>query len=101
MDAFAAPGGAVIAPGLVSLSALPPRTTAIVRSVGLRGGEASALERRLIELGFVRGERVEVLAQARPGGDPFVLRVGDTTFALRRREVSTVWVDVASAELPP
>ena len=29
-----------------------------------------------------------------PGGDPFVVRVGTTTFALRRREVETVWVEV-------
>jgi ferrous iron transport protein A len=101
MDAFAAPGGAVIAPGLVSLSALPPHTIAVVRGVGSHAGEATPLERRLIELGFVSGERVEVLAQARPGGDPFVLRVGETTFALRRREVATVWVDIAPDTLSP
>jgi Fe2+ transport system protein FeoA len=44
-------------------------------------------------LGFVSGERVEVLAEARPGRDPFVVRVGSTTLALRRREVETVWVE--------
>ena len=31
-----------------------------------------------------------------PGGDPFVVRVGTTTFALRRREVETVWVELGS-----
>jgi ferrous iron transport protein A len=102
MDAFAAPGGAVIAPGSVSLSALLPRTTAIVRGVGSRAIEATPLERRLIELGFVSGERVEVLTQVSPGGDPFVLRIGDTTFALRRREVATVWVEeVAPCQRSP
>ena len=95
MDAFAAPNGTVLTPDSVSLSTLLPRTSAIVRGVGARPGEASALERRLIELGFVSGEHVEVLTQTRPGGDPFVLRVGDTTFALRRREVANVWVEIA------
>jgi ferrous iron transport protein A len=59
------------------------------------------MERRLIELGFVCGERVEVLTQAAPGGDPFVIRIGDTTLALRRREVATVWVDIAQPGLLP
>jgi ferrous iron transport protein A len=59
------------------------------------------MERRLIELGFVSGERIEVLAQSMLGGDPFVVRVGTSTFALRRREVETVWVDVNPSDAPP
>ena len=101
MDAFAAPNGAVLTPNSVSLSTLLPHTTAIVRGVGARPSEASALERRLIELGFISGEQIEVLTQASPGGDPFVLRVGDTTFALRRREVATVWVEIAPSLREP
>jgi ferrous iron transport protein A len=92
MDAFAAPNGAVADPSYVSLGSLTPRAVAVVKGVGAAAG---GLDRRLIELGFVCGERVEVLTQAAPGGDPFVLRVGDTTFALRRREVATVWVELA------
>ena len=38
---------------------------------------------------------IEILAEARPGRDPFVVRIGTTTFALRRREVETVWVELA------
>lgn len=98
MDAFAAPDGAVVSPGYVNLSALAPRTSAVVRGVGPTPG---GLDRRLLELGFVNGERVEVLTQAAPGGDPFVLRVGDTTFALRRREVATVWVEIAPSPSQP
>jgi len=75
-----------------SLSALAPRSCAIVQSVGSRTAPLTALERRLLELGFVHGEQVEVLAAA-PGGDPFVVRVGSTTLALRRREVQAVWVE--------
>jgi ferrous iron transport protein A len=61
--------------------------------VGL--GVSTTLERRLMELGFVAGEHIEILAEARPGRDPFVVRIGTTTFALRRHEVETVWVELA------
>ena len=75
-----------------SLSTLALKSRAIVQSVGSRKAPLTALERRLLELGFVHGELVEVLAAA-PGGDPFVVRVGSTTLALRRREVQAVWVE--------
>ncbi|HEV7716182.1 MAG TPA: FeoA family protein [Steroidobacteraceae bacterium] len=101
MDAIAAPNGVLLAPGSTSLSTLLPGTTAAVVSVGQHLGEFSPIERRLVELGFVTGERIEVLAQARPGGDPFVVRVGNTTFALRRREVETVWVEVTPPNSTP
>jgi len=92
MDAFAAPGGLTLAPGSCSLSALPPGTMGTVIGVGV--GENTAIERRLMELGFVAGERIEILTEAWPGRDPFVVRIGTTTFALRRREVETVWVEL-------
>ena len=59
-----------------SLSTLLLKARAVVRSVGSRKAPLTALERRLLELGFVHGEHVEVLAAA-PGGDPFVVRVVD------------------------
>jgi len=101
MDAFATPEGLALAPGFTSLSVLSPGTAAVVRGVGgAHLGCASPLERRLVELGFVSGERIEVLTQARPGGDPFVVRIADTTLALRRREVETVWVELAPPAPP-
>jgi Fe2+ transport system protein FeoA len=93
MDATVAPGGRTLAPGSFSLSALPPGTSGVVIRVGL--GAHTSLERRLMELGFVSGERIEILTEARPGRDPFIVRVGTTTFALRRAEVETVWVELA------
>jgi len=62
--------------------------------VGSLSGTVSPLERRLMELGFVNGEQIEILAETRPGRDPFVVRVGQTTLALRRREAETVWVEL-------
>jgi ferrous iron transport protein A len=93
MDATAHPHGRALAPGSFSLSALPPGTKGTVIGVGL--GISTTLERRLMELGFVTGEQIEILAEARPGRDPFVVRIGTTTFALRRQEVETVWVELA------
>ena len=94
MDAVAAPAGLALDPGFVSLAALPPGTAGRVVAVGARSGELSALERRLLEFGFVSGEQVEILAEARPGRDPFVVRVGHTTLALRRREAESVWIEL-------
>jgi ferrous iron transport protein A len=100
MDAFAAPTGRVADPSFVSLAALAPGTTARVVGVGSQGA-LSALERRLLEFGFVNGEQVEILAEARPGRDPFVVRVGHTTLALRRREAQSVWVEIAHGSVSP
>ncbi len=58
------------------------------------GDEAqSTVSRRLLELGFVPGESIEVIEEVWPGGDPMAVRVGNTTFALRRREAGAVFVD--------
>jgi len=54
----------------------------------------STISRRLLELGFVPGEALEVVAAIWPGGDPIAVRLGGTTFALRRREARSVLVAV-------
>ena len=51
---------------------------------------------RLIEIGFVPGERFEIIAESMPGGDPLAVRIGGSCFALRRREAVAVLV----TELP-
>ncbi len=110
MDAFAAPSGLALDPAYVSLSALSPGARGTVVGVGRVGeppAEApasttlSSLERRLLELGFVGGEQFEILAEARPGRDPFVVRIGTTTFALRRREAESVWVELTRPAKAP
>jgi len=52
----------------------------------------------LAEMGFLPGEAVMILARGRPGGDPLVVRVGDSTFALRRAEAACVEVAAVSIE---
>ena len=49
---------------------------------------------RLEEIGFIAGEPVMLLARGAPGGDPLVVRVGDSTFALRRAEAECVAVEL-------
>jgi len=58
------------------------------------GDEArSTVSRRLLELGFVPGEPLEVIEEIWPGADPMAIRLGNTTFALRRREALAVMVE--------
>ncbi len=47
---------------------------------------------RLAEIGFLPGEPVTVIARAQPGGDPLAVRVGLSTFALRRAEAACIRV---------
>ena len=49
-------------------------------------------ERRLMEIGFIPGEPVEVLHRGFFGGEPIAVRVGHSTFALRRFEAALISV---------
>jgi ferrous iron transport protein A len=73
----------------VRLAELPCRVSGIVESVEDRGPN-DGIARRLRELGFVAGEPVEVVATAPWGGDPMLVQVGFTRFALRRAEAVRV-----------
>ena len=58
----------------------------------------STIARRLIELGFVAGEPIEVVKEVWPGGDPMAVRIGASLFALRRREAQSVLVSLGSEQ---
>ena len=58
----------------------------------------STVARRLIELGFVPGEPIEVVHEIWPGGDPMAVRIGASLFALRRREAQSVLVSLSDDE---
>lgn len=51
---------------------------------------ADPIARRLRELGFVSGEPVRVVASGPIGGDPLLVQIGYTRFALRRAEAERV-----------
>ncbi|RZJ41731.1 MAG: ferrous iron transport protein A [Brevundimonas sp.] len=52
--------------------------------------DAIELERRLLELGFVEGARVELLHEGLFGRDPIALKVDDMRVALRRHEAASL-----------
>lgn len=53
---------------------------------------------RLLEIGFLPGESVRVIARGFPGHDPLAVRVGHTTFALRGHEAALVQVRLTGAK---
>jgi len=86
----------------VALSTLRKGEAGVV--VGIRddheelGDEVrSTLAQRLLELGFIPGEALEVVGAIWPGADPIAVRLGRSLFALRRREASAVMVSPAAA----
>jgi ferrous iron transport protein A len=85
----------------VALSTLRKGDTAIV--IGVRddhldvGDEVrSTLAQRLLELGFIPGESLEVVGAIWPGTDPIAVRLGRSMFALRQREAAAIMVTRAS-----
>ncbi len=52
--------------------------------------EQDMISRRLRDLGFVAGEPVRVVARAPLGGDPLLVQIGSTRFALRLSEAARV-----------
>lgn len=48
--------------------------------------------RQLKELGFFAGEEVVLMRRTQPGSDPLVVRIGLSTFALRRAEAACVLI---------
>ena len=90
---LAAPVAAGTAAGALSLDQLPINEWATVLDV-LRpeGAQDRELVLRLTEIGFVPGEAVRIVATGTPGADPLAVRLGHTTFALRRHEAAFVHV---------
>jgi len=80
----------------VKLTDLPHRRAATVETVHeLAPGDTIA--RRLRELGFVDGERVEVVAFGPLSAEPLLVQIGFTRFALRRAEAARVSVRLEAA----
>ena len=84
-------GQAPVVIGEAGLADLPLRTNAWVQGLHMEAAaEDGDLLLRLLEIGFLPGERVHVVARAFPAGEPMAVRVGRTTFALRKREAALV-----------
>lgn len=59
---------------------------------GLDDSQANLLVARLRDLGFVAGAQCAVIARMWPGGDPIAVRIGGSSFALRRAEAAAIRV---------
>ncbi|MDB5471460.1 MAG: ferrous iron transport protein [Caulobacter sp.] len=66
------------------------RVDGTLADAGVLGAEE--LERRLLELGFVEGARVEIIHQGLFGADPIAVKLDDMRVALRRREARAIEV---------
>ncbi|MBS0219085.1 MAG: ferrous iron transport protein A [Proteobacteria bacterium] len=79
---------------------LPRDVRARVVAVHGNGDDRSAdvVARRLRELGFVSGEPVRVSGFGPFGRDPLLVRIGTSSFALRRSEAARVEVEPAVIE---
>ena len=60
------------------------------------GADDIAMRMRLLELGFAPGEQIRVVAESFPRRDPMAVRVGNTTFALRRHEAAMIHIQRAA-----
>ncbi len=87
----------------VALSTLRKGDAAVV--LGIQDGREdlgdevrSTLAQRLLELGFIPGEPVEVIGTIWPGQDPMAVRLGRSMFALRNREAAAVTVAVTNGK---
>jgi ferrous iron transport protein A len=74
----------------------------LVEAAGFDSGRGAgdSLLARLRDLGFVPGAHCEVVARMWLGGDPLAVRIGGSTFALRRAEASVVRVQLACESDP-
>ena len=70
-----------------TLSELPTGEAGWVESIACDG----LLRRRLLDLGFVPGARIEAVLD-NPAGDPRVYRVRNTQIAIRRSDAATIGI---------
>ena len=89
---------------MVQLTTLARNATGVVAGVRVDAHGSTAeldpaeerMALRLMEIGFVQGAQLRVIAFGQPGDDPIGVRVGGrggvSTFALRRLEAACVWV---------
>ncbi|MBY0464648.1 MAG: ferrous iron transport protein A [Burkholderiales bacterium] len=87
------PAACVRTPSGVGLDTWPLHTDAWVTGFAATASDDEAHTLlRLLEIGFLPGERVRLMACSLPGRDPLAVRVGHSTFALRRHEAALVHV---------
>ena len=83
------------------LSDLKVKQTAIIQRVHRTEEDGHSVKdlvaSRLETLGFVAGTEVQVITKGVFGGDPILIQVGFTRFALRKVEAEKIEIDVEGA----
>ncbi|WP_284934738.1 FeoA family protein [Acinetobacter baumannii] len=79
------------------LSALKVKQAATITKVNrieVESEQQDLVASRLESLGFVPGTRVEVITKGVFGGDPILIQIGFTRFALRKAEAEKIEIQV-------
>ncbi|MDC4778391.1 ferrous iron transport protein A [Acinetobacter baumannii] len=79
------------------LSALKVKQAATITKVNrieVESEQQDLVAIRLESLGFVSGTRVEVITKGVFGGDPILIQIGFTRFALRKAEAEKIEIQV-------
>lgn len=82
------------------LSALKVKQTAIITKVNRLIDETvqpDLVAVRLESLGFVPGTQVQVITKGVFGGDPILIQIGFTRFALRKTEAEKIEIQLEGA----
>ena len=79
------------------LADLPTGHEAVVSDVH-DASPGDVMARRLRDIGFVPGESVRLLTRGPLGGEPLLVQVGFTRFAMRRQEAARVKLEVPAAK---
>lgn len=84
------------APSLLTLNSLKAGQSATVIHLAPHAQQGGIdVQRRLMELGFVPGERIRVLKRVMKG--PLAVKVGESTFALRPFEAALISIKPEAA----
>ena len=86
---------------VVRLSELKVKQTAIIkevyRTLDGQSDQGDLVASRLETLGFVPGTKVQVVTKGIFGGDPILIQIGFTRFALRKVEAEKIEIEQAGA----
>lgn len=86
------------------LSELKVKQTAIItkvnRTLADNTSQTDLVASRLETLGFVPGTTVQVITKGIFGGDPILIQIGFTRFALRKVEAEKVEIDLSIEGVP-
>lgn len=86
--------------GVVRLSHLKAKQTAIISKVNRTidaNNQTDLVASRLETLGFTAGTRVQVITKGVFGGDPILIQIGFTRFALRKIEAEKIEIQMEGA----